>query len=328
MKIKLNYPKFWHTRNLVSNILVPFSWIYTLLGRIRSFFLKSRKLPWYIICVGNMTIGGTGKTQVVIWLAQLLKRQGINFVIISKGYGSNLKSAVIVNSGDDPLSVGDEAILLSNYGNVIASPKVISAIPLLEKINPDVIIVDDGMQNPSFLKDFTILTIDSLKGNGNGLILPAGPLRENATEAVGKSNLILMIGNNECRDAALLKAIEDSGKPFYYGRIKPTGLLDSDREYIAFTGIGNPEKFFSLLREYKIKVAAEICYPDHYSYPSYEVQKLIDRAKKDGYDLITTKKDYVKIPSDYDIKFLDIKLEFKNESEIITLLNEKILEKN
>jgi tetraacyldisaccharide 4'-kinase len=275
-----------------------------------------------------MSIGGTGKTQVVIWLAGLLKKQGIDFVIISKGYGSNLKSAVLVNSSDNPLSVGDEAILLSEYGKVIASPKVTSAVALLESLKSDVIIVDDGMQNPSFLKDFTILTIDPLKGNGNGLIFPAGPLREDPGLAISRADLILMIGNKECQDTNLLSEISASGKPFYYGQIKPVSMFDTNKEYIAFTGIGNPDKFFSLLREYKIKVAAEISYPDHYSYPLSEAQKLIEKAGKDGYGLITTKKDYVKIPANYDIKFLDIELEFKNEREIIMLLNEKILKKN
>jgi tetraacyldisaccharide 4'-kinase len=266
-----------------------------------------------------MSVGGTGKTQAVIWLARLLEKQGIDFVIISKGYGSKLKSAVLVNDYDDPLNVGDEALLLKQYGRVIASPKVTSAIPLLERLNPDVIIVDDGMQNSGFFKDFTILTIDPLKGNGNGLIFPAGPLRENPHLAISRADLVLMIGNKECQDTALLDAIKSSGKPFHHGRIKKANLFSRNKEYIAFTGIGNPEKFFSLLREYKIKVVEEISYPDHYNYPYTEMQKLARKARQGGYALITTRKDYVKIPPDYDIQFLDIKLDFENESEITAL---------
>jgi tetraacyldisaccharide 4'-kinase len=323
----MRYPKFWNNKNWLATILIPFSWIYLLLAVFRNFLSSPVRLSATVICVGNMSVGGTGKTQLVIWLAGLLKKQGVSFVIISKGYGSNLKTPTLVSDANTALEVGDEAILLSQHGPVIASPKILEAIPLLKTMDLDVIIVDDGMQNPSFIKDFIILTIDSLRGEGNGLIIPAGPLRENVNFAFNKADMILMLGNKDCVTKTLLTNIKNSQKPFYYGQIQPINKIDKSKKYIAFTGIGNPDKFFSLLKELQMKVIDQISYPDHYNYQDLDITKLKEQAKNQDATLITTAKDYVKI-QDKDIQCLKIKLNFEKESEIIGLINEKITKKN
>ena len=325
--IKLNYPAFWQKRNLISYLLLPFSWVYAFLGFLRKFYAKPIRLPAFVVCVGNMTAGGNGTTQIVIWLAKLLAQHNINFVIVTRGYHSKLQTAKLVTTSDNPRDVGDESVLLAAYGRVIAVPKIKQIIPLVNDLKPAIIIFDDGMQNPYFIKDFTILSIDPIRSVGNNLLIPAGPLREKPEEAINKADLILAVGNRPCSDSSLMKKIMASNKPFYQAQIKISNEIDKDTRYIAFTGIGNPNKFYALLRENNLNIIDEITYPDHYDYPLDELKKLTDLARDKGCKLITTKKDYVKLPGDNNIKFVDIELEFAEKQAVVKLIDDQIIQK-
>jgi tetraacyldisaccharide 4'-kinase len=220
--------------------------------------------------------------------------------------------------------------MLRKYGSVIATKKINYALPLIQQMNPEIVILDDGMQNPVLQKNLQILTIDSLNGIGNNRIFPAGPLRESLKSGLAKSDLIFMIGNNKCKDSSLIGNISLSQRPYFAAAIKLKENLDKDIEYIAFAGIGNPEKFYSLLLENNLKIKQYMSFGDHHNYSDEEVKKLIDLAKLNNASLITTEKDYVKLANKYKelVICARVGLEFENEQKCIDLVYEKLFQKN
>lgn len=325
--IKLIYPEFWSKKGIVSFFLLPFSYIYIFLGYLRRLFTKPIRLPAYVICVGNATVGGTGKTQVVEYLAKEFSKQNINFLIVTKAYVSKLCGSKIVTKNDTALNVGDESILLANSGNVLASKNIKSALHIIEELKPDVIIFDDGMQNPSFIKDLNILVIDANRAIGNSRIFPAGPLREKIECAINKSDIMVMLGNNICEDIALINNIVASKKPFLKAKTKLVSELDLHEKYYAFTAIGNPNKFYDLLEKNKVNVVMRKSFPDHHNYTKLEIDELAREADRKKYSLITTKKDYVKI-SDDKITCAIVELDFENDKNLSNLIYEKLPKKN
>ena len=328
--INLKYPNFWSKKTWLSSIMIFFSYIYIFLGFVRTQTTKKIVLPQKIICVGNITVGGSGKTQIVAWLAQKLIQKNISFVIVTKAYKSRLAKVKLVKKTDTVKEVGDESVMLRKYGSVIAAKKINYALPLIHQINPEIVILDDGMQNPVLQKNLQILTIDSLNGIGNNRIFPAGPLRESLKSGLAKSDLIFMIGNNKCKDSSLIGNISLSQKPYFAAAIKLKENLDKDIEYIAFAGIGNPEKFYSLLLENNLKIKQYMSFGDHHNYSDEEVKKLIDLAKLNNASLITTEKDYVKLANKYKelVICARVGLEFENEQKCIDLVYEKLFQKN
>ena len=328
--INLKYPNFWSKKTWLSSIMIFFSYIYIFLGFVRTQTTKKIVLPQKIICVGNITVGGSGKTQIVAWLAQKLIQKNISFVIVTKAYKSRLAKVKLVEKTDTAKEVGDESVMLRKYGSVIAAKKINYALPLIQQMNPEIVILDDGMQNPVLQKNLQILTIDSLNGIGNSRIFPAGPLRESLKSGLAKSDLIFMIGNNKCKDSSLIGNISLSQKPYFAAAIKLKENLDKDIEYIAFAGIGNPEKFYSLLLENNLKIKQYMSFGDHHNYSDEEVKKLIDLAKLNNASLITTEKDYVKLANKYKelVICARVGLEFENEQKCIDLVYEKLFQKN
>lgn len=286
--IKLHYPKFWQNKNLFAYLLLPFGQIFLLLGHIRKILAKPVKLRAHTICVGNATVGGTGKTQLVIKLAQEFTKSNVNFIILCKGYGGTNTHYSLVTKTSSPYEVGDEALELCEYGTTFAIPKISYASEIIEKYRPDVVLVDDGMQNPNFLKDFVIMAIDGTRGFGNGLPIPAGPMRCKVQEAINAADAIVIVG-----DGYTLP-----NKKTYHARIKHTATLKG-RKYYAFAGIGNNERFFATLKNAGAKLIRTKSFPDHHDYSKAEILYLIDEAKELGIKLITTRKDYVKIKHIY-----------------------------
>ena len=295
--IKLNYPSFWQKINLITIILLPFSLLYLLFAFIRNFFTTKIYLPYKVICVGNITIGGTGKTQLVIWITKILKQENIDFLILTKGYlGKSADPVHVNNQYHTVLDVGDEAILLSQFGDVIASKNYKKAIPLIKKLNKGVIIMDDGMQNPSLHKDCVLVTVDTMRMNGNGFIFPSGPLRQTFNSASKYIDAVIFVGNNIVKDDDhLVQMIRKNNIPLFYSYIKPTTKIDLKKKYIAFSAIGNPDKFFSLLNLQNAFIFDKRSFPDHYQYTKNDVEKLINDAINNKCELLTTSKDFIKI---------------------------------
>lgn len=289
-------------------MLIPFSWGYRLLGIIREIFSRKVKFPCYVICVGNATIGGTGKTQLVKWLVQKLQNE-YKIVVITKAYGVNLQKSVWVGTKSAQV-VGDESKLLSAYAPVIAAPNPASAIELVKEYQPEIIIFDDGMQNPSFHKDLTILTINATRGFGNGRIIPAGPLRQSIKSAISQADMSILIGHEAHNEERELF----EKKPFK--ALIEANNIEFVKEYFAFAGISNPESFFALLKQNGVVVKMSRSFPDHYNYRKKDLQELLEAAESQNLELITTEKDYVKIGDKIEkLNYLPVDLKFEAQEE-------------
>lgn len=319
--IKLLYPKFWQKRNILAYLLLPLSLLYQFLGYLRKIFARPVTFPAQVICIGNCSIGGTGKTQIVIFLSKLLKSKNINFVIITKAYGSKLKNASIVNKAHTAPEVGDESIILAKYGVVIATKDIKQALPLIYQLKPSVVIVDDFLQNPYFHKDFTIVSVDAQRLFGNGFLIPAGPLREYPDQDLNLADLIFLVSSSYNKIPTILAPYLDK---LIRATIIPLDNIDKTKNYFAFSGIGNPERFFLTLENYALNIVGHKIFPDHYNYLQTDLENLYLLAKAHNATLITTRKDYVKLnDSNNDIICLDVELSINNPN----LLYEKIFKK-
>lgn len=321
--IKLVYPKFWSNHGIIPALLTPLSWLYCTLGFFRRIFVKPIKLDAKVICVGNITVGGTGKTQIVESLAKYYNEQNKNILIITKGYGSSLKTAKLVEKTDVSEDIGDESKLLSEYAPVVAAKKIKYAISFIKKIKPEIIIFDDGLQNPSFIKDCKIIVIDNMRGIGNGKVFPAGPLRIQTNIAIKECDAIIAIGDNGCKDFSITQNAIHNKKPIFKAKIKLVSKL-KNTEYFAFSAIGNPDKFFNTLINNGADVKQTKTFPDHHQFTKNEILELKNIAQKNNYTLITTKKDYVKIYETENIDCAIVDIVFENKPEFIKLVNETL----
>lgn len=250
----------------------------------------------YTVCIGNVTVGGTGKTQLVIALAKELAKRGVSFIIISKGYGGNNKRHSLVTETSSPYEVGDEALELCSYGTTFVLSRIWFAPEIISKYRPSVVLVDDGMQNPNFIKDYIITTIDGLRGFGNGMLIPAGPLRSTIDEAFAITDSAVIVCGDEKSRHWMSKHYPEI--KVYDAHVKPI-TRHSKAKYFAFSGIGNPEKFYNTLADMGLDVVRTRDFPDHYFYSKNEIFSLIREAQELGLRLITTRKDYVKIRYSY-----------------------------
>ena len=294
------------------------------LGYLRKILVCPVKIPAFTICIGNATVGGAGKTQVAEWLAKSLLSNGCKVLIITKGYGSRLKGAKKVEKFDRAIDVGDESKLLSEYCDVVAAKSVKLALPIIKNLQPDIVIFDDGMQNPAFHKDLNILVIDALNAVGNNKIFPSGPLREKFDSILDKSDIIVAVGNSPLADFNIVQKIVASVKPYFSAKITLVESLPKEHKYFAFAGIGNTERFFSLLRENGLNLVATKSFPDHYIYYSQDIESLKYEASSLGGKLITTKKDLVKLENISDILAVKVQLSIEEENKLLKLIDEKI----
>ncbi|MCC8461713.1 MAG: tetraacyldisaccharide 4'-kinase [Rickettsia endosymbiont of Ecitomorpha arachnoides] len=320
--IKLLYPEFWQKRNIIAYLLLPISLIYQFSGYLRASLARPIMLPAKVICVGNCSVGGTGKTQIVMYLAKLLRAKNVSFVIVTKAYGSNLKSATTIHQGHTALEVGDEGVILAKYGTVIATKNIKEILPLINELKPDIIIIDDFLQNPYFHKDFTIVSVDSQRLFGNGFLIPAGPLRQYPNKALDTADSIFLVSSTNDKIPNILTPYIDK---LINAQIIPSSDVDKTKNYFAFSGIGNPQRFFSTLENYGLNITGYKIFPDHYNYLQADLENLYSLAKEHNATLITTRKDYVKFSefSYNDITCLDVELSINNPD----LLNEKIFKK-
>lgn len=268
-------PWWFLSKNPVSLLLCPVSWVYYIVGKIVYFVravrpMKSRRK---IICIGNIFAGGVGKTPVVKTIAVRY-----NAPVVMRGYKKNTKD------GD----VGDEAKMLARAGLAVHVGDRKSNIVILNKQDDNTpIIMDDGLQNPTIKKDVSIMVFDEGLGYGNGFMLPAGPLRQPKKTARQADAVIVIKSKNPKKNFVL-----PAGVPVFYAKNQTVSPYDKNERLVAFAGIGYPKKFFAALKN----VVAHRSFPDHYQYVKEDLEKLIMLADKKKAKLITTEKDWVRLP--------------------------------
>ncbi len=294
-------PRFWWGEpGLVSALLAPFGALYGSAAASRMRRAGQRaNVP--VICIGNFTLGGTGKTPSAIAVAELLKREGRKPALLTRGYGGNASGPVVVDpQRHTAADVGDEALLLAQAGPTIVSPDRVAGAQAAEALSADVIVMDDGLQNPSLTKDLTIAVVDARRGIGNGKLFPAGPLRAPLDAQLERCNAVLIVGDGDEAEAVAIKA-QQRGLAVFHGALQPDQAAISAlsaRPVLAFAGIGDPEKFFATLRAAGVDVKATRAFPDHHRFTADEAGELIMRAEHDGLRLVTTAKDHARMAGD------------------------------
>ena len=314
--LKIWYQDVYYA-NLVSLFLIPLSFIYICLFYIRALFYKNKKFSVPIICIGNINIGGTGKTSTLLTLIEEIKKKGKKVSVLLRGYGSSNKSIFYKVSKSDPFNkVGDEALLYANcVPTYITKNRAFAIEKIINEKQTDIILLDDGFQDRSFHKDKTILTVNGKRGFGNKLCLPAGPLRELIRPALKSSQFVVIIGDDLHH---ITKKYDYDNLEFYNAIVKAVDVFDK-KNYLAFSGIGNNDGFFDTLKNKGYEVIKKISFPDHYQFTRKDLESLLDKAKRENLSLITTEKDYVRIPEDYrkNIDCFKIKLEIPNIEKLI-----------
>ena len=297
-------PKFWDKNQVsfFSILLFPIALLIKLLNFFKHSITKTYQCSIPVICVGNIYLGGTGKTPLCIEIFSILKDLNMNPVFIRKKYNS----------------FQDEADLQKQIGPIYQNKKRIEAIREAIQNKANVAILDDGFQDFSINKNLSIVCFNEKQWIGNGLVIPSGPLREDLS-ALKRADCVIINGekNIDIESKILNKNKEVK---IFYTKYKGQNIGEfKNKKVSAFAGIGNPENFFNLLKDNNINVVKEMKFPDHYNYSKKELENLINEAKENNTILITTEKDYFRIDENYkkNINYLKIAVDIKNRNQLI-----------
>lgn len=312
-------PRFWQSNNASSRLLAPLSAAYALGAWADRRFTTPQLAPLPVIAIGNVTAGGAGKTPTALTLIPLLRAMGHTPHILTRGYRGASLTAHRVNDGDDWRIVGDEALLLAKAAPTWVGRNRHASARAAAADGATILICDDALQHHALHKNLTLLVIDGAFGIGNGKLLPAGPLRELLVSAAKRCDAAIIIGEDIQQLATELSI------PVIKAQLVPSGdtAFLSAGKWLAFAGIGRPEKFFATLRACGATLAATESFADHHAYSAQDITQLIAHAKSVGATLITTEKDAVKIPPTYAdvIRVLPVNLCFDEPSHIAEILN-------
>ena len=319
----LKAPKFWYLKKdtHISNSLYPLSLLFRFGTKIRSIISKEKLSPLPIICIGNIVVGGAGKTPVSLKIGKMLKKAGYSPHFVSKGYGGLEKNNTLVQEWHSPKSVGDESILLSNIAPTWIGINRNKSFRLAKEKGADCIIMDDGFQNPTIKKDFSIVVINGEQGFGNKRVMPSGPLRESISRGLSRTNLIIVIGDiNDDIKNKIPNHIPIINASFI---INNQNKIFKGQKITAFAGIAFPEKFFNSLRNQGAKIAEEIIFPDHHIFDENDLLNLAEKANKSQSILVTTQKDFVRIPKSYHslVNTLEGEIEFEDEKLLLEIIS-------
>src|SRR3990170_7155372 len=300
--MRLEAPFWWYRRKgALASALAPVGRLYGRLVEARAARVAPYRSLLPVICVGNFTAGGGGKTPTAIAVAALLAELGARPAFLTRGYGGASEGPVPVAKGQSAEEVGDEPLLLAEVApTMVAADRAAGAVAL-EATEAAVIVMDDGFQNPRLAKDLSLVVVDAAAGIGNGLIMPAGPLRAPLDSQMTRASALIVIGDGE-KAAPLIEAFTAQGKPVVKARTVPR----QDRRWlgvlpvIGFAGIARPEKFFATLRNNGARLIDTRAFPDHHRYRERDARRLLKAAKEQNAMLVTTEKDFVLLPDEED----------------------------
>jgi tetraacyldisaccharide 4'-kinase len=306
----------WYSKNIIfriiSFLLLPLSIVYLVAFSLRTYFRKTYNFEIPIICIGNIVVGGSGKTSIALAIIKMLPDK--KTIVLLKGYKGRLKGTIKVDkTKHSAIDTGDEALLYAKVGvTYICSNRKDAIDTIIKDEKPDLIILDDGLQDSSINKSKSIVAINGRRGFGNKLLLPSGPLRENISSTLKKNYIFLILGKDKTNISS------QYNNSFFKADII-SEIDGNNREIVAFSGIGDNESFFQTLENYRFNLIKKISFPDHYHFSENEIKTIVDDAAKDGHEIYTTAKDWVRIDQNLKdkIKQFPINLEIKDKEKFI-----------
>ncbi len=324
---------WWRDGGAAARLLAPLGRAY---GAVAAWRLRQpgRSAGVPVICIGNLTVGGAGKTPTALAAAGLLRQAGKSPFVLLRGYGGRLTGPVRVDAARHRArEVGDEALLLARAGPAIVSADRVAGAALARQQGADAIVMDDGFQNPALAKDLSIVVVDGRRGIGNGEVFPAGPLRAPLGPQLDRAQALLVIGP---RDGAkrVVGPARDRGLPVLHGRLVPDPDAVSSltpHRVLAFAGIADPDKFFRTLADAGIEVAVRRAFPDHHRFGRGQAAELAAQAERDGLVLVTTEKDLARMTGDDELaalaartRVLPVRLAVEEETAFRDLLMQAV----
>lgn len=326
-------PSFWSNPperpGWQAALLAPAAWAWRIASERRTAATTPGRVAVPVICIGNLTAGGSGKTPTVAWLVEQLQGQGRTPHVLSRGYGGTVSGPHRVDlARDDFREVGDEPLLLAALAPVwIATDRAAGARAAVEA-GADVIVMDDGLQNPSLDKDVSLVVVDAGQGFGNGRLIPAGPLREPVASGLERADAVLVIGPEAARSRLLSRWPSLAGREPQFAKLAPrrTGLDLSGERVVAFAGIGRPEKFFETLEEMGAEIVQRAAFADHYVYPEAILNRLAREARAQNAMLVTTEKDAVRLPIQFrrEVMTVQVALEPDDPARFLSAITERL----
>jgi tetraacyldisaccharide 4'-kinase len=289
-------------------------------GRLRRRMTSPQTVPAPVICVGNLVAGGAGKTPVALALGERLRVQGAAVHFLSRGYGGRARGPLRVDPDRHTAAeVGDEPLLLARTAPTWVARDRVSGATAAVQAGAQLIVMDDGFQNPSLKKDLSLLVIDGGYGFGNGRVMPAGPLREPLADGLARADAVVLIGPDQCGVEAMLPP----SLPLLRAVLAPVSAALAGRKVLAFAGIARPEKFFATLQSMGCHIAAQRAFPDHHPYREEEITALIEAAQHADAVPVTTEKDAARLPPAFKsrIETLPVALRWRDEGAVDRLLS-------
>lgn len=316
-------PSWWYAKQSVwPALLIPAALVWNAVTRARWVFANTYRSKLPVICIGNFTAGGAGKTPAAIAVAHIVRSAGERPIFLTRGYGGTIKGPHLVDQGSDTAhGVGDEPLLLARVAPTIVAADRAQGARLAESQDASVIIMDDGFQNPGLAKTLSLIVVDGALGLGNEHVIPAGPLRASLGFQLAQAGGLILVGEGDAagRVRALAKR---ASLPVLSAEIIPDrdGAWLKDKPLVAFAGIGSPDKFFRTVEDLGGKLLKRMPYPDHHPYTQIDARKLLALANSNDASLVTTEKDLVRIEGGADLqklkeatRALPVHLRFKEE---------------
>ncbi len=290
---------WWRNAGLRAAVLTPVAAVYGAVAA-RRMARAGASVGVPVLCVGNFTLGGSGKTPTAMLLAGMLAGMGERVFCLSRGYGGSQAGPKLLSAGDRADQVGDEPLMLARVAPTVVARDRVAGARLAREQGASVIVMDDGLQNASLAKDFTIAVIDGRRGIGNGKVFPAGPLRAPLAAQLARSDALLVVGEDSGA-VDVIAAAQARGLPVLHGKLVPDAAAVAaltGRKVLAFAGIADPDKFFATAAVAGIAVAQCKAFPDHHRFTVEDVAALIMQADENGLALLTTEKDRARMIGD------------------------------
>ncbi|HEX4636054.1 MAG TPA: tetraacyldisaccharide 4'-kinase [Rhizomicrobium sp.] len=325
-------PEFWRKDGAVARLLAPLGALYGLSVALKARYARPFDPGIPVICVGNLTAGGSGKTPVAITIADLLRARGHRPYFLTRGYGGTTRGPALASRGHSAAVMGDEALLLARAAPTIVARDRAAGARLAKEKGATVLVMDDGHQNFSLRKNLSLVVVDAETGFGNGFQIPAGPLREPVAQGLSRADAVVLVGSERSKDGRAAKRAQE-GSTLNLGdfsgvvlraRLLADGSAFAGQQVFAFAGIGRPEKFIASLEELGAVIIGRCFFADHHPYTDDEILEL--KALAGDAMPVTTEKDFVRLStaSREGIRMLKVAAAFDDGGVIARLLDSAV----